>query len=697
MTKQYANAPWPAYGRHIELMQALAEQKALRWEMVVDEEGTATEESAWDLRQLNQWPGRHAVRLSDFSPIQDIREALLRKGVPEPKLARGSCLSHAWQDLIKAMCVSKCVVEQRMPRSVRALVRATRALATATSHEPWELTSEDVLRALTVVDDDAAKRISNVCSYIDKNFLSACVPVSPGLDQRRKKGTPLMTNLADRPHAKKLPERDALYELVRIIWNEQPLSHFDEMRFLATRVMLLTGLRADEIVNLPYDCLRIEQLTDVNTGAPAASIGGVSEVMYLRYFAVKTRKRKSAAHLYEKRQYIPTRFQSIVKDTVDAVRRATDGLRTTLRGQIENGRRPLFRFPLDHALTAQEALDLICITCQGAGTARIALAAWAGASARELPEVITPAFIESTSARKAGVKSDFRTFVLSDGAQLDCADMLFLVPAKNSYITGAQLAAYPFVGVLSAANVGVGLGSKRAALSLFGRYGRDEFREASINPHSLRHLMNTELFRLNVSDTIITHHFGRESVAQSHEYDHRSLLERLDSVDLPDQALKLLGDGAATVVGKLVAGGFAEESAIAKTFKKLQRESGDIIAYEYLKANADGFHVTPYGFCTNSFSLNPCSRHLKCVDDCRHFVASGTSEHVVSLQSLRQSLIDARNKASEKPAKTIGRKNQIAHAERLIAGVDAALSATKLATVFPDGLDHSKPSKDVFE
>lgn len=64
----------------------------------------------------------------------------------------------------------------------------------------------------------------------------------------------------------------------------------------------------------------------------------------------------------------------------------------------------------------------------------------------------------------------------------------------------------------------------------------------------------------------------------------------LDSVTLSDVASNTLGDGPASVVGKLVIGRLAEESHISKTFKKVQAEHGDAVAFEYLKANTDGFH-----------------------------------------------------------------------------------------------------------
>lgn len=145
----------------------------------------------------------------------------------------------------------------------------------------------------------------------------------------------------------------------------------------------------------------------------------------------------------------------------------------------------------------------------------------------------------------------------------------------------------------------------------------------------------------------------------------------------------------------MVVGGMVPTSHIAQSFKSIQAAAGDEAAYRYLAASSDGFHVTPYGFCVNSFSMNPCARHLKCFDKCKHFAASGLPEHTITLQSLRDQLAVMRAAAASKPAKTVGRRNQIAHADTLLAGVDAALCAAPRTLVFGGDIDHSRPREDV--
>ncbi|UDU21179.1 hypothetical protein [Sinorhizobium meliloti] len=70
----------------------------------------------------------------------------------------------------------------------------------------------------------------------------------------------------------------------------------------------------------------------------------------------------------------------------------------------------------------------------------------------------------------------------------------------------------------------------------------EEDRALRLTPHALRHLQNTELFRLGVADTIITKKFNRRSVQQSQVYYHRSLPEDLADIDLPPEAEERLGD-----------------------------------------------------------------------------------------------------------------------------------------------------------
>lgn len=296
--------------------------------------------------------------------------------------------------------------------------------------------------------------------------------------------------------------------------------------------------------------------------------------------------------------------------------------------------------------------------------------------------------------------SDLRRFQTNGGRELTTADLLFLVmyrhrgPLPDVIPPDAKIASAHVVSLHQA----LGVTGGESAQTLFTKYAPGpDARQMAVRPHSLRHLMNTEFFRLEIPDTVITQQFGRQTVVQSYEYDHRSLAERLQFVQLPEAAKASVQPGSTQeLVARMVVGGVSEASHLAKSFKAIQSEHGDEVAFKYLAANSDGFHVTPYGFCTNSFSLNPCARHLKCFDECKHFATSGSPQHRTTLEQLKESLKSMRAAAARKPATSIGRRNQIAHAERLLAGVNAALEAQPNTTVFPRGKDHSSTDKDLF-
>ncbi|ANH76164.1 hypothetical protein ACS15_4426 [Ralstonia insidiosa] len=235
------------------------------------------------------------------------------------------------------------------------------------------------------------------------------------------------------------------------------------------------------------------------------------------------------------------------------------------------------------------------------------------------------------------------------------------------------------------------IGQPPTSASLFRRYGQSpEDKQLSIESHMLRHLQNTELFRLGVADTIISKRFNRRSVAQSYEYDHRSLAEQLDQIELPLEVELSLGEKASTVA-KMILGGKASGPIVA-SFLRIQADEGDEAAFAYLRAEADGFHATPYGHCLNSFTVDPCPKHLECFAGCRHLSATNLPENHAHLIRLEGKLVAALEHAQARPATTPGRDNQISHARVRLDGVRKLLATADGERPFPDGPDLSVPS-----
>lgn len=255
-----------------------------------------------------------------------------------------------------------------------------------------------------------------------------------------------------------------------------------------------------------------------------------------------------------------------------------------------------------------------------------------------------------------------------------------------------DISRYAAVGRPDTNLIGLALGEYKNVDSLFARYGLSkEDKGLALTSHMLRHLQNTELFRLGIADTIISKRFNRRSVVQSYEYDHRSLAEELDQLELPTEVEMALGEKASTVA-KMIKSGKASGS-IVDAFKQIQRDEGDAAAFDYLKAEADGFHATPYGHCLNSFTVDPCPKHLECFSGCRHLSATNLPDNRHHLRTLELKLITAIELAEAKPSTSIGRTNQIQHARLRLEGVRTLLATRDGDKPFPDGPDLSVPRR----
>lgn len=623
-----------SYADFIAEMRAFVESKNATWEIPLDATGMPMQGCDWDLRQLTESHARNACHLNGFAVDERMRKAVSEAAPGLASTPVGPILGECMQDFIKALVAHRCMLAHA-PKGIQINASIYRKLCSATTKMPWEFNTDDFDRfiSLTPGDDKVHAVIGRLANFMNERMLSVHCPISPSIPKSAR--IEAQMTLAARRGAERLPDADALFELTRIVFQEIPGSHQDLIRFVVLRLLILTGLRLNEVLMLPLDCLRWEEHLDVVTGAPGGEVGGCGRSLHLRYFAEKHMD-GAPDILVEAGQWIPERFQSHVRKAVEDAINATRMLRATLAAQHAN------------------------------------------------PDKIA--------------SSDLRKFKTTEGVVLNTGDLLFLVvwgksdiPASPSHDTK--------IALVSESSMYRALRDDDERATLFARYGDPvRCRKMSLRPHSLRHLMNTELFRQNVPDTLITHQFGRQTVAQSYEYDHRSLAERLQFVKLPDAANGCIEKGTAQdLVARMVVSGVVEESHIARSFKKIQAEHGEAVAFQYLSANSDGFHVTPYGYCTNSFSVNPCSRHLKCFDNCKHFAASGQSVHRVLLGELREKLVSMRRAAEAQAPKTVGRANQIAHADRLIEGVQRALDARPGLPVFPGGDDHSVSKKGLFQ
>lgn len=563
----------------------------------------------------------------------------------------------------------------------------------------------------------------------------------------------LRANLDARKHGERLPERRAFWELARIVMTEHPRTLMDDLRFAAIRTLIITGMRAGEVALLPADWKRERTYLDAK-GRPAGESGGISTSLMIRHFAEKQQEDEADSRvLREATQPVPEMFRKLLTATLVHVARITEPLRATLKLQCETGRL-LPWYPIDSVvrfvdiythLTGNpfwqkiERAQFIERYREGFDpTVFSDLNAYQHKRRLGKPELDIAAYVFGNRLKAAMLTGETRLrFRWGDGSPMEWLERMpwhltylhvgeleehirLSTPTKIPDLTPLPLATgrvqpweflfiqpkrslaeerndglcditrYMAISRPDRVFIGEALGDAKHKPSLFEKYGRsDEDRAMKIEAHSLRHLQNTELFRLGVADTIISKRFNRRSVAQSYEYDHRSLAEDLAQIEIPDDVEIMLGEKASTVA-RLIKGGKAS-GPIVDAFRRIQAAEGDAAAYEYLRAEADGFHATPYGHCLNSFTVDPCPKHLECFDNCRHLSATSLPEHQQNLVRLEGKFKLALDTIRGRPSTSVGWENQLEHAEKRLAGVQKLLATAPGEHPFPEGVDLSLP------
>jgi hypothetical protein len=566
----------------------------------------------------------------------------------------------------------------------------------------------------------------------------------------------LRDGLRDRKREERLPERRAFWELIRIVMTQDPRTFVDEIRFAAIRTMIVTGFRIGEAALLPLDWKRQRNYFDAE-GKPAGLSGGISTSVMIRHFAEKQQSDESDSNiLVEGAQPIPELFLDIVNRTLDRAASLTGPLRKTHKLQCETGRllpwykadelvtipdlyihltgNPLWTSQSSGNLTEQYRKTFDPTLLQELyesqwkhyrrGNARLAASMYVflnrlqvlmrsdeiplrfrNASGRAIAPTnrmewgsayIRASELETYIATGTPSKvSDMQPIPMASGS-IQPWEFMFIHPKRslmeerNGGI--CDVTRYIAVGRPDSSFIGLSIGAQKLGETIFAKYGEtDADRALTLESHSLRHLQNTELFRLGVADTIISKRFNRRSVVQTYEYDHRSLAEDLEQIELSPEVEIRLGTKAATVA-KMIKTGRAN-GPIVDTFKKIQSTDGDEAAYEYLRVEADGFHATPYGHCLNSFTVDPCPKHLECFSGCRHLSATNLPENREHLIRLESRLQDALDTIRSRTSSSLGWKNQLAHAEQRLAGVRKILAADKGEHPFPNGPDLSMPPR----
>jgi hypothetical protein len=768
------------YTSFIELGKSLAMNKGLIWNFAIDSDGYAVDGAGWNLTACvgDVPPPSHYLRDlgTDLKTLNVLNAERAASDLPP---LHHRALSSAWQDFIKAAVIEQLLVKRNSTGYVyQSIARPLRVMATCVEKEPWELTMDDLHDAIrTAKAVQASGKLGDLLAGLVKVLLDANHLCDAGqmyglLDVQRVQVTSvrsrqtmsedeLRSKLEERKRVERLPSRRAFWELVRIVMTERPRTFMDELRFAATRTMIITGLRTGEAALLPFDWKRERTYLDAK-GQEAGKVGGFSSALMLRHFAEKQQEAESDSRvLRESTQPVPEMFRTLLTETLERAAYITAPLRETLKLQCETGRllpwfrenevvpftdlytrlsgnpfwidverdhfiaeyrknfdpavlHELHKFQAEKYFSSVRKLDMAIYMFGNrlqkqmrTGETNMRFRTSTGIPIHDQARMswndtyLNVGELEEHIRKTTSSKTTDNLPMTADSGLIQPWQLLFLHPKRslaeerNDGI--CDVTRYFSISRPDSRFVGIGLGDHDKIPSLFERYGATkEDQKLRLESHMLRHLQNTELFRLGVADTVISKRYNRRSVAQSYEYDHRSLAEELEQISIPEEVELQLGEKA-TTVAKMIKGGKAS-GPIVEAFVRIQAKDGDAAAYEYLRVEADGFHATPYGHCLNSFTVDPCPKHLECFANCRHLSATGLPENKVNLIRLKGKFEAAIETIRARTSASIGWKNQLQHAEERLAGVQRLLDTPVGERAFPDGVDLSVPSaRDVLD
>ena len=365
-------------------------------------------------------------------------------------------------------------------------------------------------------------------------------------------------------------------------------------------ILLLTGLRIGELLTLPFDC-EVEE--DVPGDHPGAAY---SRKYGLRYWPEKKKR------LIPQIRWISPTAEPIVRASVARIKRLTSAARErAVVLEKDPGRVPLTKeFADREEITSAEM------------AAMFGHRDYASYKSYPLPTRIPHTKKWRNSIYKVG---DVENYLLKrrvadlhtikrdgEGVQKLSESLFITFAGQVNYKRHAPcpLLVQPVTPNMLRAFMSP---PRRGSDSVFAEFGTtEEQKTLAARPKSFRHWLNHIAYKGKMPVHLITRYFARESPRDTRDYLHYSPEEVGEYVRDEIRAGRVFGP-------------------VAKTYWSLPPEERE----DYLLGQVIVGHFTPWGLCLRNLALNPCDKHLNCLNNCRSFCSvKGNKGEIAALLDL---------------------------------------------------------------
>ncbi|MDT0676992.1 hypothetical protein [Autumnicola musiva] len=577
-------------------------------------------------------------------------------------------------------------------------------------NSPTQLTRwhfEEVVQFLKEIEYknlfDTATNLQVIADIIElKKISSKPIGFSHGIKSENRYYNYQSTQLAqsndlDFRKEEKLPSYEALVAYAKC--SNNPINNYEEILLRTIDLLIVTGLRGNEITHLPYDCWVEKPLKDPQGLVKKDFHGNDLINIGIRYFAEK--QFQSRVHWFAK-QDIP-----MAKRAVERIKTLTEETREIAKWQEKN-KNKLWQYEKDEIISTYELIEFLgyrkMVSLDGylkkhnikhTGTDK----SFFEYKSKRTSKIYYSKFYRAGDIEEhlLNIKREQNVFLeeanANNNKEIKLSGFLVIRPEGAFRFKRFANTFKILPGRVTLTEINYALGINETAESIFERRNLTEpdGTKIRLTSHQPRHWRNTLYELAGMSNVQQALAMGRQNLTQNKAYQHTTIREKTGlhqeflGFSSVGEKISFLHDG---VRNKSILGD------ITNTYHYLKKNENLDSAESFLRTHGLAIHLTPFGGCTHDFSQSPCQKHLQCWNGCSHLHRTNTPGET---ERIREQLVrskEAHETMISQNDSTYGKDVWTKDLEKKIKNLERSLKITPSSTpiqIFPEGEEFTKP------